>query len=278
MFDIISKRDVRVEIAIPGGTHVFQIDENQKKHQLTTLQWNDVFMSSMLRSFEPVACPCFRILQELNNTDLYNDFSIVATNIFKSDESKFGELLDKAKQGSNLMIQKITEYMCKKRRINDVLSLLVPLEREDPLIATHISDALLSVDKQKDAIILLAEKIKEYPYLIPLLLKQAQAFIKSELFEYALKISKICVDLCPESFEAWLQLAEVYFSMKKIKMSLIALDIAPQYSDVDYVHIDKLSGENELTKPKDKKTSDMHPYLMLEPKKVDFRRPHEDYS
>ena len=26
------------------------------------------------------------------------------------------------------------------------------------------------------------------------------------------------MDLCPESFEAWFQMAEVYFYMKKIKM------------------------------------------------------------
>lgn len=86
------------------------------------------------------------------------------------------------------------------------------------MITTHLSDLFLSIDKNKEAILLLADKIKEYPYLVPLLLKQAQAFIKSEYFEYALKLSKICVDLCPESFEAWFQLAEVYFHMKKIKM------------------------------------------------------------
>jgi tetratricopeptide (TPR) repeat protein len=92
------------------------------------------------------------------------------------------------------------------------------VQDEDPLITTHLSDMFLCIDKNKEAILILADKIKEYPYLVPLLLKQAQAFIKSEYFEYALKLSKICVDLCPESFEAWFQLAEVYFHMKKIKM------------------------------------------------------------
>ena len=95
---------------------------------------------------------------------------------------------------------------------------LILVQEEDPLIVTHVSDVLLSVDKNKEAILLLAEKIREFPYLVPLLLKQAQAFIKSEYYEYAYKLSKICVDLCPESFEAWFQMAEVYFYMKKIKM------------------------------------------------------------
>ena len=61
----------------------------------------------------------------------------------------------------------------------------------------------MSVDKNKETILMLAGKIREYPYLVPLLLKQAQGFVKSEFYEYALKLSKICVDLCPESFETW---------------------------------------------------------------------------
>lgn len=44
---------------------------------------------------------------------------------------------------------------------------------EDPLIVTHISDVFLSIEKNKEAILLIADKIREYPYLVPLLLKQA---------------------------------------------------------------------------------------------------------
>ena len=31
MYDIVLKRDVRVEISIPGGTYVFGLDENMNK-------------------------------------------------------------------------------------------------------------------------------------------------------------------------------------------------------------------------------------------------------
>jgi hypothetical protein len=62
MFDIVSRRDVRVEIIIPGGTHVFALDENQSKLQIVGSEWNFVFMSSLLRSFEPKQVPCFRVI------------------------------------------------------------------------------------------------------------------------------------------------------------------------------------------------------------------------
>lgn len=65
MFDIVLRRDIRVEIMIPGGCHVFAVDEQQQKLNITGVDWNYVFMSSLLRTFEPVMCPALRIVQEL---------------------------------------------------------------------------------------------------------------------------------------------------------------------------------------------------------------------
>ncbi|CDW88693.1 clathrin-coated vesicle protein [Stylonychia lemnae] len=268
MYDVVLRRDVRVEISIPGGTHVFAMDENQVKQQITGGDWNYVFMSSLLRSFEPRSCPSFRVIGELNTEDLYNDFFLVANNLFRLCTQKIWINLIFEKEDSRMHQLLNAKYQF------ELFILLV--QDEDPLIVTHMSDVFLSIDKNKESILLLADKIKEYPYLVPLLLKQAQAFIKSEYFEYALKLSKICVDLCPESFEAWFQLAEVYFHMKKIKMSLIALDIAPYYADADYVQKTELINDYEFTKPKSKKTSDMHPYLMVAPQKIDYRKSGED--
>jgi metal-dependent HD superfamily phosphatase/phosphodiesterase len=62
MYDIVMKRDVRVEISIPGGTHVFAVDENLSKLVIGSGAWHYVFMSSLLRSFEPKACPAFRVI------------------------------------------------------------------------------------------------------------------------------------------------------------------------------------------------------------------------
>lgn len=83
MYDIVLRRDVRVEISIPGGTQVFSIDENQQKMPISGGEWNFVFMSSLLRSFEPRPAPTFRIIQELGTQDLYNDFFLVANSLFR---------------------------------------------------------------------------------------------------------------------------------------------------------------------------------------------------
>lgn len=97
-----------------------------------------------------------------------------------------------------------------------------------------------------------------------------------EYYEYALKLAKICVDLCPESFEAWMLLAECYYFMRKIRMSLIAMDIAPLYPDIEYISDIPSSQDYDISKPKLRKSTDTHSYLMLEPKLIDFRRVGED--
>lgn len=94
-----------------------------------------------------------------------------------------------------------------------------------------ICDSILSVDKTKESIMLLAQKIKEYPMLVNLLLKQANSFIQYEYYEFALELSKVCVELCPESFECWISLAESYFHMRMFTNCLVCIDIAPFYSN-----------------------------------------------
>lgn len=152
----------------------------------------------------------------------------------------------------------MTQYFIKRKLVKEAIDfldeskVLLTLVREfDPLINCHIVDVLLSIDRVKEAILLLAEQIKDYPYLVTYLVKQSQAFIKCEYYEYALKLAKISVDLCPESFEAWFLLSECYFHVKKIKLSLVALDIAPLYPDIELVNEIPNTAEFDIIRPKD---------------------------
>lgn len=69
IFDIFTKRDIRVEISIPGGTQVYALDGNSDAQNdiIGTVEWNNVFMSSVLRSFETpnLPCPTMKVLREL---------------------------------------------------------------------------------------------------------------------------------------------------------------------------------------------------------------------
>jgi len=78
IYDIVTRRDVRVEIKIPGGTQVFALDQYSDEHHEIQgiLEWNNVFMSSVLRSLEGphLPCPLMRVIRELNTPKNFEDF------------------------------------------------------------------------------------------------------------------------------------------------------------------------------------------------------------
>jgi len=74
----------------------------------------------------------------------------------------------------------VTQYFIKRKLVKEAIDfldeskVLLTLVREfDPLINCHIVDVLLSIDRVKEAILLLAEQIKDYPYLVTYLVKQS---------------------------------------------------------------------------------------------------------
>lgn len=67
---------------------MFAFDEYLNKHPISGVQWNYVFMSSLLRSFEPKPAPCLRVLNELSNNDVSKDLLLVGSGLFKSGNRK----------------------------------------------------------------------------------------------------------------------------------------------------------------------------------------------
>ena len=86
IFDIVTQRDVRVEIQIPGGTQVYAIDQYSEEHHeiIHINEWNNVFMSSVLRSLDSqnLPCPAMRVIRELSTPENFKEFLQVAQNIF----------------------------------------------------------------------------------------------------------------------------------------------------------------------------------------------------
>jgi len=139
IFDIVMKRDVRVEVTIPGGTHVYAVDETNEKHAISGIQWNFVFISSILRSFEPKKSDHIKIVAELDSKELFSDFLLVASSLHKNGYGKkFGEVLDRIKDGSSILLSKIAEYMIQKRRINECIEFITPFAEDDPLLINII--------------------------------------------------------------------------------------------------------------------------------------------
>lgn len=273
IYDPITRCDVRVEVNIPGGTNVYSINEENLKSPITGIQWNFVFISSVLRAFNPKYTNSIRIVNELETKEMFKDFLLVASSLHKSGYSNRFVLAEhKQVTNTSYLLSEITKYMIKNRRLNELIEFLNQFTTDDPSLITFIIEALFSIGRVKESIILLAEKLSDYPMLAPLLVKQVEAFLKYEYYEYGSKIAKIWVDLLPESYEAWNSLAQVYFHMRKFKQCLIAIDIAPYYDEPQRTERYPASDKYATTNPKKQNSTLYYSSLMVEPTKADFRK------
>lgn len=93
------------------------------------------------------------------------------------------------------MIHKIVKYLISQRKITKALAFLLPLSQQDPRIVSYIAECYCVLEKEKDAIVLLASKIKDFPYLVPLLMKQSEVFYLLEIYEHAQTLAKVTLEL-----------------------------------------------------------------------------------
>ena len=75
----------------------------------------------------------------MDTQELFKDFVIVATQLYKNGYGKrFGDVLDRVKDGSSMLLNKISEYLISKRRIAECIEFVSPFAEEDPLLISMI--------------------------------------------------------------------------------------------------------------------------------------------
>jgi len=87
VYDVIFKRDIRVELYFPGKVIAYAIDDSLKKDNLTNLEWACAFVSSVVRSFHALPDKGVCIKPPLKSIELYKYFMECARAILT--KSKF---------------------------------------------------------------------------------------------------------------------------------------------------------------------------------------------
>ena len=108
-----------------------------------------------------------RFESELKTPQELKDFFLVASQLQKNDFGwQFGQVQDKARTGTSILISYISKHMIKNMKIGHLVEFLTPFLDSDPSMSAIICDAFLELDKTKEAIQHLALKIQEYPMLV----------------------------------------------------------------------------------------------------------------
>ena len=73
--------------------------------------------------------------------------------------------------------------------------------------------------------------------------------LKYKHFEYAVKVSKVCVDLCPTSYEGWTLYAECLIELQEMQKALLVIDLIPLSEDLPYITLPEPEPTYDLQVP-----------------------------
>ena len=169
------------------------------------------------------------------------------------------------------MTHKIVKYLIAQRQITKALTFLLPLSQLDARIVSNIAECYCVVEKEKDAVILLASKIKDFPYLVSLLLKQSEVFYLLEDYEPAQTLAKFAIEFSPGSFEAHYKYAQCLLIDRELKQALQVLNKTP-FSQEMNTNQELVSGLGYQAPTE----FNPAPFLSLEPSFPDFKPKHEN--
>ena len=116
-----------------------------------------------------------------------------------------------------------------------------------------------------DSVKLLAPILQKNPHISVLIYQEVDSLMKAEKYEMALKLAKVVIQLCPDSFDAWYLLAEIFFYSRHFNEALIAINTCPFYakfpSDDGFIK----GKTTNVTKPRASDLCSSYSHHMFEP-------------
>jgi tetratricopeptide (TPR) repeat protein len=279
-YDAFRQIDVCIETNLPGGTKVYGLDKNGDKIQLINDDiWDSLGVSSVLRAMNPVQCPVMKFYGEffMNRRSIQTFLETVKNLVAKRIDLPYGSSEYLHHNGSRLLTC-VFDFLIRRRWYHIARELAQTLRKINDSNVIFQSLLLSSEGKYSHAIRILSPIIELHPTAVVLLYHQGQNFLKLERFDYALILAKICVQLAPDSFEAWMLLLEACFYSRYFFMALIIMNIIPLAtsdtlladggSKFDVCEYDQKSFPK--TRPETLTRSDTVVEFMVEPTKPDF--------
>lgn len=268
IYDVFSKVDIHVEIAIPGGMKYYGFKCDETLINVDENLWERGYISSILRfiSLEERK-KAFKIYDILNNKEYLQNF-LHSYQQFHLYQKAYSYNIDSGIESNlqnlgNKPIFTIINYLMKRKLTDIAKGFVEKIVVFDPKISVFISLIYENIGKIPEAIENLANSLAKHPHTIVFLYKQAQLLLKYRKLDLALTLAKIIVQLNPESFEAWMLLNECYFSKKNYIMVLLTMNSTPI---VQVVSENSILTENLnllCTIPEEKKESNLYEFCFV---------------
>lgn len=282
IYDAFTKIDIHVDIAIPGGMKLYGYAKDGNLINIDDQIWERAYISSVLRTMshqKDSHIKLYRIFNKKNDLTVFLDillkFFIMNPKICNELTSPHVTLIE---SNGNRVLNIVVDWLLRKRRYVHLSSFLQKLQEHHKKYASFYSLFLEKKGKPLDALTSLANILLRTPHDVVLLYRQSNLLFNLQRFDEALILSRILVDLCSDSFEAWYLLSKIYLKKKNYVSCLIALNIAPVNKNLNQESIEYYPKLNqEFTSPEEKHDSSLFEFnFMVTDSKLKFARYNEE--
>jgi tetratricopeptide (TPR) repeat protein len=229
-FDLFSKSDIRVEIAIPGQTTAYLVDYSGNKFKVKEEHWEGCYLSSGLRSFYPLQGTAVNSVELFSRLSDFERFFKVSMKFWGKIGFVLGDVRDVQKYSNNLLIPAISKYLLRRKRYRLHQRLFKSYLDKDPLILTFLAQSSCKLGKLDEILKLLKTQIKITPHAFPLYFTAAKAYLKRGEVVQAIRLCQYLIELNLEVYEYWELLVQSYIKHKDYNSALITLNQIPHYS------------------------------------------------
>lgn len=278
IYDVFSRVDIHIEIAIPGGMKLYGYKADESLISVDEAMWERGFISSVLRYIRLKRTNVFKVYDFMRTKEQLK----VVLDSFKSFFNRKGgysyvfdsEGMVNLDHLGNKPLYILVEYLMKRKLMDIATKLVLLLIETNPKFIVFLTHIYQKMGRIPEAITLLANNLTKHPHTIVFLYKQAELLLTIDKFDVALELAQIIVQFSPETFEGWYLLAECYYYKKNYSMVLLIMNSTPIGHNRKNKEIedkgDKKENEPLLTNPEEKKEINIHKSFFT-PKNKNFR-------
>jgi len=229
MYNPFRRVDVRCEATFPGKVRTFYVDgKGDVKEPVDDEIWEEAFLGSCLRSIHRAPnLPCIKVLAPMSLTIEKKFIQLASKHFWKSNVLGNSTEHPQHDFAYNWMSVTMSDFFRENQRPEAAVDFFLPLAAREPALAVHVSDAFLRLQDAARAHALLDDSITASGKQFVLLLKKCEVLLAEGKITKAIAVGEEAVVESGGDVSGWLLLAEAYFKLKAVDMSLVMLNEAP---------------------------------------------------
>lgn len=241
-FNAFTRKDVRVQITIPGGVDAYVVDLRGEHHDPSPQTWQEVYVSALLRSIHCADDPHYRFagyrkLNPITSPEDESRFLQASENLFfQGWQLGSDPEIQVATVAKNHLANGLLKYFGQANRSEVAVNLFEKLYAREPQCAALVAQAYLNMNEEMKAVAVMHDALVDAAQgsmpseSYALLHVQADFLRRRGEVEWAREVALAAVKCAPSEFTAWAHLTQSHMDLGQWEDVLCTLNSGPMFT------------------------------------------------